>query len=62
MYLPSTQLLGKFSNNYLAKVNNRNTRARCYICSKLTPCSRVSIVNFGQVNAGWELLLVSADN
>ena len=37
------------------KVNNRNTRTRCEICSKLTitPCSSVSIVNFEQVNAGW---------
>ena len=54
---------------YLLKVNNRNTRTRCEICSKLTintperrhwrrtyftPCSSVSIVNFEQVNAGWE--------
>ena len=49
---------------YLLKVNNRNTRTRCEICSKLTintperrtyftPCSSVSIVNFEQVNAGW---------
>ena len=41
----------------LLKVNNRNTRARCEICSKLTiktperhecftPCSSVSIANF----------------
>ena len=46
------------------KVNNRNTRTRCEICSKLTiktperryftPYSSVSIVNFGQINAGWE--------
>ena len=43
------------------KVNNRNARARCEICSNLTinkpeyftPCSRVSIVNFEKVNAGW---------
>ena len=69
----------KFTNNvtgtidypvgiYLLKFNNRNTRARCEICSKLkiktpvsflltrthfTPCSSVSIVNFEQVIAGW---------
>ena len=46
------------------KVNNRNTRIKCEIWSKLiikipercyfTPCSSVSIVNFEQVNAGWE--------
>ena len=47
------------------KVNNRNTRTRCEICSKVTiktperrqtystPSSSVSIVNFKQVNAGW---------
>ena len=57
------------------KVNNRNTRTRCKICSDLTiktperyqasfwflycllwtyftPCSRVYVVNFEQVNAG----------
>ena len=44
------------------KVNNRNTRTICEICSKLTIktpelCQRcrsgVFIVNFEQVNAGW---------
>ena len=53
-------------DNYMFKVNNRNTRKRCEICSKLTiktperrqartyftPCSSASIVNFEQVNAG----------
>ena len=43
---------------YLLKVNNRITRTRFEICSKLTiktpePCSSVSIVNFEQVNAHW---------
>ena len=42
---------------YLLKVNYRNSRARCDICSKLTitftPCSSVSIVNFEHVIAGW---------
>ena len=48
----------------MLKVNNRNTRTRCEIWSKLTiktperryftPCSSVFIVNFEQVNAGWE--------
>ena len=49
------------------KVNNRNTSAKCEICSKLTikipellilnifhTCSSVFVVNFEQVNAGWE--------
>ena len=50
---------------YLLKGNNRNTRTRCEICSKLTIktlgrrqwCSgvSVSIVNFEQVNVGWEV-------
>ena len=50
--------------NYMFKVNDRNTRMRCVIGSKLavrtpercqyfTPCSNVSVVNFEQVNAGW---------
>ena len=45
---------------YQLKVNNRNTRTRCGICSKLTiniPEQRhrpsVSIVNFEHVIAGW---------
>ena len=37
--------------NYLFKVNNRNTRTKCEICSKLTPCSSVFIVNFEPVIA-----------
>ena len=60
------------------KVNNRNTRTRCEVCSKLTAktperrqwhhsdvsivnfkhfisCSSVSIVDFEQVNAVWEI-------
>ena len=42
---------------YLLKVDNKNTRRRCEICSKLTyftPCSSVSIVNFESVTDGWE--------
>ena len=51
---------------YMFKVNNRNTRARCEICSKLTIKTGVfifnfkhishlsfSFVNFEHVNAGW---------
>ena len=61
------------------KINNRNTRTKCEICSKLTIktpercqwrrsgvfnvnfqhisrlCSSVSIVNFEEVNADWEM-------
>ena len=45
-------------NIYLFKVNNRNTRRRYEICSKLTiklPERRhvVSVVNFEQVNVSW---------
>ena len=46
---------------YLLKVNNRSTRTRCEICSKLpiktpyfTPCSSVSMINFEQVITGWD--------
>ena len=44
---------------YFLKVNNRNTKTKCEICSKLTikiterRRSNVSIVNFGHVNADW---------
>ena len=37
------------AGNYMLKVNNRNTRTRCEICSKLN-----NKVNFEQVNAGWD--------
>ena len=42
---------------YMFEVKMRNTRTRYWLCSLLTiqtPCSSVSIVNFKQVNAGWE--------
>ena len=53
---------------YWFKINNKNTRIMCEICSKLsikiqeqhqwhgtdfTHCSGVSIINFEQVNVGW---------
>ena len=48
----------------MCKVNNRNTGTRCETWSKLTiktperryftHCSSVFIVDFEQVNAGWE--------
>ena len=46
------------TSNYMFKVNNRNARTRCEICSELTiktPTAfySVSIVNFEQVNTGW---------
>ena len=54
--------------NYMFKVNNRNgnTRTRYEICSKLTIktperrelTSSVSIVNFEQVNADWDILSI----
>ena len=40
------------ANIYLLKISNRNTKARCLICSKLTPGSNTFIVNFEQVIAG----------
>ena len=58
-----TLIGGSLPAFYLLNVNNRNTRTRCEICSKLTiktperrhgtPCSCVSIVNFEHVIAGW---------
>ena len=46
---------------YLFKVNNRNTKTRYDVCSKLTIKTlerrhSVSIVNFEQVNADWDRL------
>ena len=47
------------AGNYMLKINNRNTRARCEICSKLTiktpeqrlcSCSGSFIVNFEQIS------------
>ena len=48
------------AKTHLFKVNNRNTRKRCEICSKLkiktpvkyfTPFSSVSMLDFEQINA-----------
>ena len=63
------RLIYTSAGNYMFQVNNRNTRTRREICSKLTikynkynkityftPFSSVFIVNFEQVNAGWVLL------
>ena len=51
-------------NIYLFKVNNRNNRKRCDICSNLTlkhqnVFSSVSIVAFEQVNFSWGDNLIS---
>ena len=49
-------------HSHILKVDNRNNRTRCEICSKLTPCSKltyftpcsgISTANFEQVNSGW---------
>ena len=63
------------AGNYMSKVNNRSTRVRCEICSKLTIkfwrlycylwtyftlCSSVSAANFEQVNAGWDIFIWNA--
>ena len=57
-FLIVSEQLTSPANSYLFKVNNRNTRTRCEICSKLTVKtperrSSVSIVDFEQVNADW---------
>ena len=44
------------AGNYIFKVSNRNTRTKHEICSKLTvKTPEVSIINFEQVNTGWEI-------
>ena len=54
------------AGNHMFKVNNRNTRTRYEICSKLaiktpyfTSYSSVSIVNIEQVSAGWYIAQIS---
>ena len=49
------------ANIYLFEVNNRNTRKRCEICSKLTitlnifdTFSSISILDFEQVSDSWD--------
>ena len=55
------------AGNYMFKVNNRNTRRRCKICSKFSRSGafiinfkhfshNIFIVNFEQVNAGIRML------
>ena len=53
------------ANIYLCIVNNRNTRARCEVCSNLTtkapeqPRSSVSIIDFEQVNICYASILTN---
>ena len=48
---PSNNLLASVhpAGSNMFQVNNRKTRTRYEICSKFTPCSSISIVNFEQV-------------
>ena len=46
---------------YMFKVNNRNTRKRCQVCSYFTPCSSVSIVSFEHVIFGWVIWAIHAE-
>ena len=45
------------------KVNNKDTRtilvSLLLTLNIFTPCSSVSIVNFGEVNGGWDIILFS---
>ena len=43
--------------NYMIKDNNRNTRASCEICSRLTIKTPELRLNFEQVNPRWDLEL-----
>ena len=60
---------GDPANICLFKLNNKNPRKRCEICSKLTiktseRCQRrqsVSLVDFEQVNVSWGALLENFD-
>ena len=51
-------------NIYLFKVNNRDTRKRCGICSELTiktyftPFASISVVEFEQVNVSWVTTII----
>ena len=58
------------ASKYMFKVNNESTRARCEIRSKLTiktperrdwRRSSIFIVNFEQVNTGWEVADIKID-
>ena len=45
------------ADNYMCKFNNKNTKTRCEICSKLTiktPEQRQRSYILNKINAGWE--------
>ena len=49
------------ANIYLFKVNNRKTRKKCKICSKLTiKTPKRPIADFEQVNASWACTIYQA--
>ena len=59
MIVNATYVCNNSVGNYMFKVNNRNTRARCQICLKPTiktperrhwRCSSVFIVNFEHIS------------
>ena len=47
------------ANNYLFKVNNRNTRKSCEICSKLTLTTRSGTVSFEHISHLFLFLLLT---
>ena len=56
LFIVTTNKWRFLTGNYMFRVNNRNTRTCCEICSTLiikAACSSLAIVNFEQVNAGW---------
>ena len=63
-FFPRLQCVGYLlqfpANIDIFKANNRNSRKRCEVCSKLTiktPFSIVSIVEFEQFNVSWVEIL-----
>ena len=44
------KLKADFPSNYMFKVNNRNIKARCEICSKLTIKTPVCLFNFEHIS------------
>ena len=60
-YLPHTKFTYNPAGIHLLKVNNRNTRARCEMCSKLTVIrSGVFIVNFEHISHIVAVFLLSS--
>ena len=61
LIFPGWQFKSGKPHNYMFKVNNRNITTRCEICSYhpyslYQPYSTVSIVNFEQVDACWDVI------